>query len=114
MPKLPILTRTAVYIPVKGNGTQPGVPDAAGNIPTFKRYEWNIVTTHLGTMLELVANHFRAGMPVPLGMTNEDMFETDFTDIRIMTLDQLAAIGAAGSLGGGDTLPRTRDNFGLP
>lgn len=114
MPKLPILTRTAVFIPIRGNETQPGKTLPDGTLPSFRRYEWNIVTTRLGTMLEAVGSHVRAGLPVPLGTTNEDVYETDFTDVRIMTLDQLAAIGAAGALGGGESLPRTTGNFGLP
>jgi hypothetical protein len=115
MPKAPILTRTAIFIPVRGNGTTPGVRDSAGNLPTFRRYEWNIVTTSLGTMLELVSNHLRGnvnGGPAG-GMTNEDVFETDYTDIKIMTLDQLAAISAAG-VNGGDSLPRDFSKLGLP
>lgn len=114
MPKAPILTRTAVFIPVRGNETQPGKPLADGSLPTFRRYEWNIVTTSRGTMLELVANHMRGNINGGLGMTNEDVFETDFTDVKIMTLDQLAAIGGAGGLAGGDSTPRTFDKFGLP
>jgi len=108
MPKAPILNRTAVFVPVAGAGgacDRLHVRGTGG--PSYRRYEWNIVVTSLGTMLELRGDVLRGGLQLPLGMTNEDVFETDINVVKIMTLDQLAAFGAAGALGGGDTLPRS-------
>jgi hypothetical protein len=115
MPKAPILTRTAVYVPVRASGGGQGDRFHVRGVgsPSYRRYEWNIVTTSLGQMLELAGDHLRAGLTLPLGLTNEDVYETDFTDIKILTHDQLAAMGAAGALGGGDTLPRDFGKAGL-
>jgi hypothetical protein len=119
MPKAPILTRTAVFVPVAGSGGAAASNDRfhirgpAGG-PTYRRYEWNLVTTSLGSMLELRGDDLRAGLQLPLGMTNEDVFETDVNAVKILTHDQLAQMGAAGALGGGDTLPRDWGKAGQP
>lgn len=117
MPKAPILKRTAVFIPVSGGGG--GSSDRFHNrgpiglATTYRRYEWNLVTTSLGSMLELRGDMLRGGLQLPLGLTNEDVYETDVTDVQILSLDQLAQSGAAGALGGGDTLPRRLDLPGV-
>lgn len=118
MPKAPILTRTAVYVPVAGSGGTQGdrFHIRGTGASSYRRYEWNIVTTSLGQMLELAGDHLRAGLQLPnaTGLPNEDVYETDFTDVKILTHDQLAQRGGAGALGGGDTLPRDFSKNGLP
>lgn len=71
MPKAPILSRTAFYVPIRG------AYDPSTSQPPLKRTEWNAVETELGTCVEPVT-------PIQMDASGvNSVAQVDFIDASI-------------------------------